>query len=65
MKRTPLISEPLLINVVQVAAMLGISERHVWRLRDRDILPRPRKLGHRTLWSRLEIVQWAERQPRR
>ena len=45
---------PALLTVRQVAAMLGCSARHVYRLSDRGAMPRPTKLGE-------VLVRWNRR----
>lgn len=54
------VSEPAaLLTVRQVAAMLGCSSRHVYRLADRAAMPRPTKLGDVLVrWNRSDIEQW-------
>ena len=48
-----------LLDVRQVAAMLGCSTRHVYRLSDSGRMPRPIKLGALVRWDRKLIVeQW-------
>ena len=50
---------PALLTVRQVAAMLGCSARHVYRLSDRGAMPRPTKLGDVLVrWNRSEIESW-------
>lgn len=50
---------PALLTVRQVAAMLGCSARHVYRLSDRGAMPRPTKLGDVLVrWSRTDIESW-------
>ena len=50
---------PTLLTVRQVAAMLGCSARHVYRLADRGAMPRPTKLGDVLVrWRRIEIESW-------
>jgi prophage regulatory protein len=55
-------SKPLpdrrLLNVDDVAAMLGVSGRHVYRLADAGKMPRPFKLGGAVRWDRLAIADW-------
>lgn len=41
-----------LLTVRQVAALLGCSARHVYRLSDRGAMPRPVKLGNLVRWNR-------------
>ena len=50
---------PMLLTVQQVATMLGCSSRHVYRLADRGVMPRPTKLGDVLVrWNRFNIEQW-------
>jgi excisionase family DNA binding protein len=50
---------PALLTVRQVAALLNCSSRHVCRLSDRGVMPRPAKLGDMLVrWNRAEIEQW-------
>ncbi len=54
-----------LISVGEVAAMLSISTREVWRRSDSGELPRPVHLGTRTRrWIREEIEAIIERAKR-
>jgi len=57
--RTP--REPsLLINVLDVAAMLQCSARHIYRLADAGRMPRPYKIGALCRWDRAAIEKWIE-----
>jgi prophage regulatory protein len=47
-----------LLSVDDVAAMLSISGRHVYRLADAGRMPRPVKLGGAVRWDRLAIADW-------
>ena len=47
-----------LLEVRQVAAVLGCSPRHVQRLADRGQMPRPVRLGALVRWSASEIDEW-------
>lgn len=47
-----------MLHVGGVAAMLGVSERHVYRLADAGKMPRPIKLGGANRWDRLTLEQW-------
>jgi len=56
---------PALLNVGEVARMLSISTREVWRRADSGDLPRPVRLGARTRrWPRDEIEAVIERAKR-
>jgi len=48
----------LLIDAAEVASLLGISVRTVWRLKDRGKLPKPVSLGSLVRWRRTEIDEW-------
>lgn len=55
-----------LLTVAEVAAMLTISKREVWRRADSGELPRPIRLGARTRrWPQDEIEAVIERAKRR
>lgn len=47
-----------LLDVGAVAAMLGCSTRHVYRLADSGRMPRPVKLGTLNRWRPAEIENW-------
>ena len=51
-------SQPALLDVKQVAALLNCSQRHVFRLSDAGSMPKPRKLGTLVRWNRLELEAW-------
>ena len=51
---------PVLLNVKEVAEMLGLSERTVYRLADMGNMPRPVKIGAAVRWRRNELDQWIE-----
>jgi predicted DNA-binding transcriptional regulator AlpA len=48
----------LLVDVLDVAAMLQCSPRHVYRLADAGRMPRPFKIGALSRWDRALIRQW-------
>ena len=49
---------PVLLDVGQVAKLLGCSTRHVYRLADGGRMPRPVKLGALNRWSLAGIEEW-------
>ena len=51
---------PLLLTVKQVAKLLGISERHAYKLDASGRLPRSIKLGKSVRWRREELERWVE-----
>ena len=53
-------SEPVLLTVKEVAEMLGLSERTVYRLADMGKMPRPVKIGAAVRWRRSELDTWIE-----
>lgn len=52
----------LLLKVNEVAMLLNISERSVWRLVSTEEIPRPIKLGRSRRWSREAIEQFVAKQ---
>ena len=54
-------ASPVLIDVLAVAAMLGVSRNSVWKLQAAGRLgPRPVRLGRCTRWRRLEVLAWID-----
>jgi len=47
-----------LLTAVQLAELLNISERTLYRLKSRGSLPAPIQLGGSIRWRRAEILQW-------
>jgi prophage regulatory protein len=47
-----------MLNVGQVAELLGCSERHAYRLVSSGTMPRPVKLGQLNRWPRSVIEHW-------
>ncbi len=57
----PLANSPAtLLDVQQVASILNVSPRTVYRMSDAGTMPRPRHLGALVRWSRLEIEAWVK-----
>jgi excisionase family DNA binding protein len=57
---------PLCIDAAELARLLNVSERQVYRLRDAGRLPAPIKFGGCVRWSLREIEAWiAAGAPRR
>lgn len=50
--------QTLLLSADELAAMLSISKRSLWRLRSAGQLPRPVQLGGSTRWRRIEVEEW-------
>lgn len=53
-------SKPALLTVDQLAELLGVSPRHVYRLANRKLLPKPVKLGHSVRFNRSVIDRWLD-----
>ena len=53
-------AEPLLVTAAELAALLNLSKRTLWRLRSAGDLPKPVKLGNSVRWVRDEIKKWIE-----
>src|SRR5205823_13728010 len=52
--------EPLLVSAPHAARLSGVSEATWWRLHAAAKVPRPIKLGGRTLWRVEELRRWIE-----
>ena len=56
--------QSLLLSDVQAGHLLGVSRGTIWRCVKEGSLPKPIKLGGRTLWRRDEIMAAIERATR-
>jgi predicted DNA-binding transcriptional regulator AlpA len=54
----PSVADKNFLTAVDVARLLGIGERTVWRHRQAGRLPPPLAVGGRTLWHRADIEDW-------
>ena len=52
---------PKLIGIKQVAALLGVSRRHLAYLVHAGDFPKPLKIGTRSLWKASEYAGYVER----
>ena len=50
----------LLLSVEQIAALLGVSTRTVWRLASTFRMPQPLRLGRVVRWRSKDISIWVE-----
>lgn len=50
--------DPLLIDRAGVAALLGCSERHVYRLLTDGLMPRPVRVGSLVRWRCDDLEEW-------
>jgi predicted DNA-binding transcriptional regulator AlpA len=51
---------PLLIRAEDVARMMGVSERTLWRLLSAGKVPQPVHIGRSTRWRLAEIREWID-----
>jgi len=51
---------PLLVCADEVARMMGVSERTLWRLASAGRVPEPVRIGRNTRWRLAEIKEWIE-----
>lgn len=52
--------ESPLMTVKDIAALLNVSERHVWRLQSSARFPQPVKIGRAARWTRRSVVEFIE-----
>jgi predicted DNA-binding transcriptional regulator AlpA len=52
---------PRLINAEELARMMDISERTLWRLLSGGKVPQPVRIGRNTRWRLAEVAAWIER----
>ena len=52
---------PRLMTVEDLAKVLSVSVRTVWRLRRKACLPHPVKIGGGVRWRMSDIMAWIER----
>jgi predicted DNA-binding transcriptional regulator AlpA len=50
----------LLLTVEDMACLLKLSVRTVWKYRSQGLIPEPVQLGTRTRWRRAEIAMWID-----
>jgi excisionase family DNA binding protein len=46
------------LRAPEVAELLGISDRHMWKLHAAAQLPAPVRLGRSVRWRRAELLDW-------
>jgi predicted DNA-binding transcriptional regulator AlpA len=52
--------EPEQVGAAAAARLAGVSQATWWRLHASGRVPRPNKLGGRTLWRVRELREWVE-----
>ena len=57
----PAVDPPFLVPASEVARLLGISKRTLWRLLCVGKLPAPVRLGNNVRWRLTEVEQWISR----
>ena len=50
-----------LINAEELAQMLDVSERTLWRLLSGGKVPQPVRIGRNTRWRLTEVAEWIEK----
>ena len=50
-----------MLTVKGIAALLHVSERHVWRLRSAGKLPQPIRIGRSVRWTQQSIAAFIEK----
>ena len=58
MPRTPSQESSLLLSIDDLAHLLSVSKRNVWRLRSAGEMPAPLYIGRLVRWRREEIERW-------
>lgn len=54
-------AETLLMTAEEIAELLRLSVRSVWRLRSAGGIPKPLRIGSATIrWRRNEIMEWVK-----
>jgi len=56
------LSQAIAVSAKQLAQMMGVSMRQIWRLNSSGKLPKPIHLGGSVRWNRGEILNWFEAQ---
>ena len=59
--QSEMLSAPVLVKDHEVARMLDVSKRTVWRMVSAGQIPLPVRLGGNTRWRLLDIQNWIER----
>jgi excisionase family DNA binding protein len=57
---SPLGTEPILITASELAAMMQVSVRTLWRLLSQGRILKPIRLGGATRWRRDEVRRWID-----
>ncbi len=57
---TPQAETARLLSVAEVASLLNVCERHVYRMADAGQLPRPLRIGRTVRWDRRALERWID-----
>ena len=57
----PAVVSPLLVSAPELAKLLQVSTRTLWRLQSAGQIPPPVRLGGSTRWRLDEVRRWIER----
>ena len=60
MSQTAQIEEPLLISADELAVLLGMSARTIWRMLSMGKIIEPLRIGGSTRWRLEEVRQWID-----
>jgi excisionase family DNA binding protein len=52
---------PILISAEELAKLMQVSERTLWRLLSAGKVPQPVRIGRNTRWRYAEVREWIER----
>ena len=52
---------PILISAEELASLMQVSERTLWRLLSAGKVPQPVRIGRNTRWRLAEIRDWIEK----
>jgi excisionase family DNA binding protein len=54
-------STPILISAEELARLMHVSERTLWRLLSAGKVPQPVRIGRNTRWRYAEVREWIEK----
>jgi excisionase family DNA binding protein len=52
---------PILISAEELARLMRVSERTLWRLLSAGKVPQPVRIGRSTRWRYAEVREWIEK----
>lgn len=58
MKSTATKQSTMLVTAKELAEMLSVSTRHIWRLKAMAKLPKAIEIGHCVRWKLVDISDW-------